>query len=254
MRLAFLLPVLVLLLSGCPRRIDYGTYGRLDDPFYILGVLQARYDQVHGLVGEGRLSVDTPDVDGTLRIAVEVAEPAMIYLETVDLLGTPRGTFATAGERFAFYRPDQHVFYTGPATGEMLGRFLPVALPPQDLANVLLGEIPLLLDAEESRMEVDDVAGTYVIFLRKGAVRQRVEVATRDLRLISVQTRGRQAVDASFDDHEELLPGLIFPTTVVLRVPRSEVRVHYSNIRLNQEVNPDAFTLQAPPGARVEPL
>jgi hypothetical protein len=254
MRRVFLLPLLALVLTGCPRRIDYGTYGRLDDPFYILGVVQARYEQVRGLVGQGKIAVDTPEVDGTLSMAVEVLEPASIYLETVDLLGTPRGTFATAGERFAFYRPDQNVFYDGPATAEMMGQFLPVAMPPEQLAQAMLGEIPLLLNAEDSRLEVDDVAGTYVIFLREGAVRQRVEVATRDLRLISVETRGRQAVDASFDDHRELLPGLIFPTTVILRVPRSEVRLRYTDIRLNPEPNPQAFELSPPPGARVENL
>jgi len=254
MRRIFLLPLLALLLAGCPRRIDFGTYGPLSDPLFVLGVLQDRYEQVRGLVGEGKLSVDSPDVKGTLRMAVELAEPGSIYLETVDLLGTPRGTFATDGTRFAFYRPDQNVFFEGPATAELLGRFLPVAMPPDELVQVMLGQIPLLLNAEESRMEVDDTAGTYVIFLREGAVRQRVEVSTRDLRLISVQTRGRPAVDASFDDHEELLPGLPFPTSVHLRVPRSDVRLRYTDVRLNPVSRPETFVLQPPPGARVEHL
>ncbi|WP_373048151.1 DUF4292 domain-containing protein [Vulgatibacter sp.] len=254
MRRLLLLPLLALLLPGCPRRLDFGTYGRLDDPFYVLQVIQNRYQQVGGLVGEGKLAVDSKEVSGTLRMAVEVNEPAFIYLETVDVLGTPRGTFATAGERFAFYQPGENVFYTGPATAEQLGRFLPVSLPPEDLAAAMLGELPLLFDAEEARMEVDETAGTYVILLRRGVVRQRLEVATRDLRLIAVETRGMQAIDGSFDDFEELLPGLIFPTTVVLETPRAEVRLRYTDIRLNPEVVPANFELQPPPGARVEAL
>lgn len=251
-RILPVLPLLALLLSGCPRRVDFGPHGRVEDPHYVLDAIVAAWERVHGLVGEGRISVDTEEVDGTLQMAVEVAEPAYIYLETVDLVGTPRGVFATDGAAFAFYRPDQHVFYAGPATAEMVGRFLPVELPPEQLASAMLGEVPLLLDAEEARLEVDEATGTYVIFLRKGRVRQRVEVATRDLRLVSIQTRGAPAIDASYDDHEELLPGALFPTTIVLTTPRARVRLRYSNVRLNQPVDPAGFALQPPPGARVE--
>lgn len=256
MRRTLLLLLLPLLLCGCPRRIDFGTYGRLEDPAFILRMVQARYQAVTGLVGEGKLSVDSPDASGTLRMAVEVAEPASIYLETADLLGTPRGTFATDGETFAFYRPDQDVFYTGPATAEIMGRFLPVALPPDQLASAMLGEIPILDEPEAMELELDDVAGTYVIKLRKGAVQQRVTVGTKDLRLISVETRGAPAVDAFLEDHEELAKGMPFPTTVILKArrARTEVKLRYTDIKLNPASKPESFRLKSPPSAKVEQL
>src|SRR5690606_13007470 len=104
-------------------------------------------------------------------------------------------------------------------TTETIARFLPVRLPPEELAAVLLGEIPLLFEPEEARIQLDDAAGIYVLLLRAGEVRQRVEVATRDLRLISVETRGRPAIDASLSDHRALLPDLPFATDLVLRTP-----------------------------------
>lgn len=252
-KLAFLL---LFSLTACPHRVDFGRFGRLEDPLFILDTLRGRYEVVDGLVGEGKLAVDTPDVDGTLRMAVEVDEPGSIYLETADIVGTPRGVFATDGEEFAFYDPGQNVFWTGPATAELMGQFLPVSLPPGQLVSAMLGEIPLLLEPDDVRMELDDVAGIYVIHTRQGRVRQRIEVATRDLRLISVETRGGPAIDAFLDDHEELIPGLPFPTTVRLLVPgkETEVTLRYTDIRLNQASRPASFVLSPPEGAKVERL
>lgn len=252
MRRIVLLALLPLLLGACPRRIDFGPWGRIDDPAVVLEVLAARYGQVQGLVGEGRLVVDTEEVDGTLRMAIEVVEPANVYLETVDLVGTPRGTFATSNGIFAFYDPGENRFHTGPANERTIGIFLPVALPPEELAGALLGEIPLLLDYEEGRVTLDEAAGIYLVDLRRGGVRQRIEVATRDLRLVSVRTRGRQAIDASFADHRELLPGLLFPTDLTLETPRARVRVRYTDVRLNPPLVEESFRLQPPPGARIE--
>lgn len=246
---------LVSLLAGCVHRLDTGTYGLLEDPAFVLEVIRERYRAVDGLVGEGRLSIDAPEGSGSLRMAVEVAKPSFVYLETVDILGTPRGTFATDGDTFGFYQPQGDIFYTGPASAEIMGRFLPVALSPEELSSTLLGQIPLL-DTEDMRMVLEEKSGTYEIFLRQGRIQQRVVVATKDLRLISVETRGAPAIDAFFEDHEEKIPGIPFPGSIRLEVRRAEteVKIRYRDIRLNQAVNPGAFELAPPPSARIERL
>lgn len=247
--------VWVLLLSGCVHRLDFGTWGLIEDPAEILAVLEERYRAVDGLVGEGRLSIDAPQGSGSLRMAVEVAKPGYVYLETADILGNPRGTFATDGDTFGFYQPQGDVFTTGPATAEIMGRFLPVALSPEELTSTLLGQIPIL-DTEDRRMSLDESSGTYVILLRQGRIQQRVVVGTKDLRLISVETRGAPAIDAFLEDHEEKLPGIPFATSIRLEVRRAEteVKIRYRDIRLNQAVDPGSFRLQAPPSARIERL
>lgn len=254
MRRLVLLVAVALLLSGCPRRVDFGLRGPIDDPMEILAVIAERQGRVEGLVGEGRLVIDTDEADGTLRVAIEAIEPAFVYLESVDLLGTPRGTFATDGSRFQFYDPGTHTFYRGAATRETIGRFLPVALPPEELSGALLGEVPLLFDAEEARLQIDEAVGTYVLLLRRGSVRQRVEVATRDLRLISVQTRGREAIDVEYSDHQEILPDLPFSKDFVLRAQGAQVRVRYTDLQLNPPLDVGHFLLEPPPGAEVVPL
>jgi hypothetical protein len=253
MRRILALAPLSLLLAGCPVHVDYGPHGRIEDPAFVIRTLRHRDALVRSLAGEGRLSLDSPEGSGTLRVAVEVARPDRIYLESADLFGTPRGTFATDGERFAFYRPDEKVFVEGPATAEAIGRFLPVDLAPEELADLLLATFPIL--DGEARMEVDPDASAYVIVISAPEGRQRLTVGTRDLRLISIETRGARSYDAfleAFDDR--VLPGQVFPKGIHVVLPsrKTEVRLRYGDIALNREPDPASFRLAPPPGARIE--
>jgi len=247
-----LLLLLLPILASCAHRPDFGAYGRLEDPGFVLRVVRERWERVQGLVAEGKLALDSPDGSGTLRMAAEVRKPASIYLETRDFLGIARGTFATDGEAFAFYRPDENEFHTGPATAEDLGRYLPLALPPERLAGAMLGEVPLM-DAEDVRMTVLEDGGVYEIVMRQGGVSQRVLVGTKDLRLVSIQTRGLPEVDVACSDHESLAEDLPFPTTIEISVPsqRTTVKLRYTRATLNPPYDPSDFVLRPPPGAKI---
>lgn len=246
-----LLAVLPLVFS-CAHRPDFGAWGRLEDPGVVLRVIRERWQKVQGLAAEGKLALDSPRGSGTLRMAAEVRKPASVYLETRDILGIARGTFATDGERYAFYRPDENEFYSGPATADELGRFLPLALPPSRLADSMLGEVPLL-DTDDARMNLLEGEGAYEILLRKGPISQRVVAGTRDLRLVSIQTRGAQAVDLACSDHEVALPDVPFPTTIELSIPsqNTKVKLRYTKLELNPPSEASDFVFQAPPGAKI---
>lgn len=244
--------VVAFFLLSCAHRVDFGPTGRLDDPHEILSILHGRYERVTTLRGEGRLSIDSPRGSGSLRFALDAAKPDSLYLETADILGIARGTFATDGDTFAFYDPGENVFYQGPAHQEILGRFLPVALPPNEIVALLLGQPELLWEAEDATLEVEE-DGFYRLELRQGQVRQRVRVATRDLRLVSVQTQGKPAVEVQLSEHAHLLPDLPFPERIDLvdRRSRTSLRVRYREILLDEAMPPESFVLQPPPGARI---
>lgn len=251
-RILSLVP-LAFLLAGCPHRVDFGPYGRLEDPQFVIRSIRHRFELVRSLVGEGRLSVSAPEGSGTLRVAVEAARPDRLYLETADLFGTPRGTFATDGVRFAFYRPDENAFVEGPATAAAIGRYLPIDLAPPELARLFLAEFPIL--DGEARMEVDPDALAYVIVIAAPDGKQRLTVGTRDLRLISMESRGARSFDAFLEDFDDqLLPGHVFPKGIRLVLPgrRTELRLRYGKVTINREPDPATFHLAPPPGARIE--
>lgn len=248
------LAILLALTAGCAHRIDYGPRGPLHDPEEILDIVRSRYASVDSLRAEGRLGIESREGSGNLRMALEVQKPARIYLETADILGNPRGTFSTDGRSFVFYDPGEHLFYTGPATEALLGQFLPISLPPPEIASLLLGQPPLI-EGGESRLEIEP-EGVYRIEIRSGRVRQRIRVGTRDLRLISVETRGIPAVDVEALEHEIIAPDLPVPTAWELRERRTEtiVRIRVGDAKWNVEAEEELFRLRPPPGARVERL
>lgn len=246
--------VAFLLLTACAHRIDYGPTGPIEDPEAILDVLRQRSERVGTLRSEGRLGVDSPKGGGNLRMAIDVAKPGSVFLETADILGISRGTFSTDGSTFAFFDPRENVFYTGPATPELLGEFLPIALPPEEIVLLLLGQPPLPRGGEAT-LEVEP-EGVYRIEVRQGGAVHRIRVGTRDLRLLSVETRGRASLDVSLSGHRPLLPDLPFPTEIDLseRRSRTKLRIRYSSPEVNGVVDPTVFSLEAPEGARVERL
>lgn len=253
MRRLLLLPAL-LLFTACPPRLDFGTYGLLEDPALILDTVARRRSRIASLSGEAKLTVESPEGSGSLQAAVVVQEPGSVYLETADFLGTPRGTFVTDGNAFAFYQPAENKLLVGPATAARMKRYLPVALGPTELVAALLGEVPLL-GAAGARLALDDEAGAYVLQLSEGAVSQRVLIGTKDLRLLSVETRGADRYDVFFEDHEELVPGIPFAKKLRLVAPggRTQVQIRYKEITLNAVTRPEDFRLVAPPGTTVEP-
>lgn len=246
--------LILLPLAACAHRIDYGTRGPMHDPHEILDVVRERYARVTSLRAEGRLGIESREGSGSLRMAVEVQKPDRFYLETVDILGNPRGTFSTDGENFIFYEPGEHVFYTGPATADLLGEFLPVALPPDEIVSLLLGQPPIL-EGAEAGLEIEP-EGVYRIELRRDRVRQRVRVGTRDLRLISVETRGMSAVDVEALDHRIIAPDLPVLTAMEIRERRSEtvLRIRLGEAEWNVEPEEELFRITPPPGARIERL
>lgn len=246
--------LVLLALAGCAHRIDYGPRGPIHDPDEILDVVRERYARIETLRTEGRLSIESREGSGSLRMALEIAKPDRLYLETADILGNARGTFSTDGESFVFYDPGENVFYTGPASARMLGQFLPVSLPPAEIVPLLLGQPPLL-EGAEARLEVEP-EGVYRLDLRRGSTRQRIRVGTRDLRLISVETRGIPVVDLRALEHRSIEPDLPVPTALELHERRSgtTVRVRFGDPAWNVETDDALFHLRPPPGARVERL
>lgn len=252
--LHFLAAILLVVLSACAHRIDYGLWGPIDDPHVILSVLRDRYARISSLRAEGRLSLESPRGSGSLRMALEVDKPGRIYLETADLFGTPRGTFSTDGERFVFYDPGENVYWVGPATAERLGAFLPVALPPEEIAALLLGQ-PALLESAEADLAIEP-EGVYRIEVRTDRARQRIRVATRDLRLISVETWGMQAVDVEVLAHRVVETDLPVPAAMEIRERRSGtlLRIRLGDAEWNVAPEEDLFRIEPPPGAPIERL
>ncbi len=246
----------LLALAGCPRPpLRFGPEGEIADPQLLLRMLAGRAARVSSLKAEAKVSVKTPRQSGSAGEFVAVQRPASLHLETLNFFGKPVAVLASDGERFSLYSEQDASFTTGPASPANVSRLLPFTLDPREAVELLLGQAPILAGAE-ARLEIDAGEGAYRLTLTRGAVEQRLWVATEDLRPLRSQIRGASAYDLALSDYQEF-GGLVFPTRLDLRTVDAsgrpsgiEVTLRYKDLELNPALEPELFTLEAPPGTR----
>lgn len=248
---AFALLLLAALATGCPKRVDFGPLGPLEDAEEVLARVRAVQGAVERLTGDAKLSVDSAQARGTVGLFAAAARPAFMRVELFDFFNRPLGLLVVNGDRFGFYSPQEGRFLTGPASPANVSRFLPLALPVEELVAVLLGEAPLLADATPT-LEVDREVPAYVLRLRAGGAEQRLVVHPRFFRVMRSELRGVTGYDLSFDDFLEE-GGLVFPRHVVLgsQAARARMELRYAKPSLNPEPDPGLFVIEPPPGVPV---
>lgn len=254
-----LLFALPLLLAGCPHGLRFGPEGEITDPAYVLRRLEARASRVRSLKAEARITLRTPQQSGTVTELVAALRPASLHLETLNFFGKPVAALATDGARLAFFAEETATFYSGPASAANIGKLLPIAVEPSEAVSLLLGEVPLVRDAE-ARLELDRDARAYRLTLARGGVTQQIWLRTEDLRPLRSTQRGTPGYNLTFNDYQ-VIEGHLMPMAIDVKAVRAdgsdsgtEVDLRYKDVALNVDLNRILFTLEPPAGARAVEL
>ncbi len=242
---------LVPLALGCPRRVSLSPTGEVPDARRLLELSSAASSRVASVKGEGKLSVDSPQIKGQVTLFVAAARPARVHLESLDFFGRPQAVLSSDGEQFGLYQAQEGRYYRGPPSPQNLARFLPVVIPPADLVALLLGDAPRVGE-EAIRVEEDLKAGAYVLTLTRGETTQRLWLDPRSHRPVRTEVRGPQAYDLSFEDFQEA-GAVSFPRRVVLTAPatKTKLELRYTDVTLNEPPDPALFVPEAPEGVPV---
>jgi hypothetical protein len=236
-RLAALIPVL-LLMTACPRPpLDFGKDGEAKSPEELLKRVALTETTVVGVKGEGKLTVDSPQGKGSVTLFTGVLHPAFLHLEQLDFFGRPQGVLTTDGQEFGLYDAQAGKYFRGPATPINLGRFLPVVLPPAELAGLLLGRVPRI-PAQTMELSVDAKAGVYVLVLHQGAATQTLHIAPPSHRVVKSTVTGLSAYDVELGD-VTAFGGVWFPRHLTLTVPQARTRVElaWKELTLNDSAD-----------------
>ncbi len=242
-----LLATVVALLTGCPRPLDYGPGGRIDDPGALLASLDREEAKVGALVGEGRLFLQSPQGQGEVALYLAVERPDRLHLESFDFFNRPLAALTCDGQRFGLYDGNEGRYYFGPATAENLRRFLQTALSPQQVAALMLGSAPRDLNAEAS-LTVDEERGAYQLVLQSPTLPQRLWLHPLHHRAVRSEWGGASPLIAEYGDFTQTSTGM-FPKEIKVTAPRAELtlRLRYTQLTLNQREE-GMFTVEAPPG------
>ncbi|MBS1151126.1 MAG: hypothetical protein H6Q89_2824 [Myxococcaceae bacterium] len=247
-RLPALLVPIALLVCGCPHRVDFGPEGQPTSAEALLKRVEVAETGVVSVKGDARLRVDSPQAKGVVTLFAAVTHPAFVHLESLDFFGKPQGVLISDGRTFGLYDGTAGKYFRGPATAQNVARFVPIALPPAELAALLLGRAPRLAH-ESAELRFDAEQGALVLTLKKGAATQVLTIQPPSYRVIRSTVTGLDAYDFEFENIEAV-GGVTYPRRVVLTAKGSvRVELNYKDVVVNEP--PDLTLYEMTPPANV---
>ena len=242
----------VLALTACPKRIaDFGKDGEPKTPQELLRRIEVAESQIYSLKGEAKLIVDSPQGKGAVSLFAAVTHPALIHIEQLDFFGRPQGVLVTDGTRFGLYMQQDGKYYRGPASPANLARFLPLVMPPAELAAVMLGRAPRI-PPESMQMRFDDPLQLLVLVLTRGKVRQTLHVQPPSYRVVKSTAENLEAYDLAFSDLTAE-GGVTLPKHAALdaRTAKTSVELVWKDVAVNEAPDLSLFDFEPPEGIPV---
>lgn len=250
-RLSLLL-ISLLGLTACPKRIaDFGKDGEPRSARELLKRITVAESQVYSLKGDAKLHVDGPQGKGAVSLFAAVTHPAFIHIEQLDFFGRPQGVFVTDGTRFGLYMAQDGKYYRGPATPANLSRFLPLLMPPAELAAVMMGRAPKLT-ADSLEMRFDDKLQLLVLVINRGKARQILYVQPPSYRVVKSTAENLNAYELEFGDLATI-NGVTLPKQATLdaRSARTKVELVWKDVAVNEAPDLTLYEFEPPEGIPV---
>lgn len=234
------------------------------EPEALLEQVRGAQARVRTVKGSARVQIGSPGGSGTVVELVIAQKPDSVRLETLDFFGNPVAVMTASGGRFAFFDAKANVYYRGDATPENVSRLLPFVIPLEELVMVLCGSAPIL---SGQPIEVRADQGLLLLTVASGAIAQRLAIG-RSAAIESSLIRGgltpgapgggpeRPGYDLEFKDFQDM-GQYRFPGATRLDAPAGKARIVLDwreDLEVNTSVEPAAFRLDPPRGARVVDL
>jgi outer membrane lipoprotein-sorting protein len=240
----------LLLLAGCPPRVDVRTVPP-PDATALLAEVDVVDAQVARLQSQAKARVDARGKKGNVQLFVAVASPASVHLEVLDFFGKPSGILISDGKRFVMFASDTGVWQRGAATAENVARVLPISLPPEQLVAMLLGRAPRLADPAPT-LAVDAEENLFQVTLRAGGHTQQLWVDPGRKRVVRSKVDGSGGYTLGFSGFEDVR-GVPFPRAISF-TGEGSVALQYTDLRLGEQPDASLFVPEPPPGVPVEQI
>jgi hypothetical protein len=242
----------LLLLAGCPPRgVKFGPEGYITDPQKLLALLDAHDRRFVTLRGDVKLKITSPEQSGSVSQYLAVMRPTLLHVETFNFFGKPVSSLVSDSNAFSLYDAEHGTFYRGPATTQVVARFLPLALPPEAAVAMLLGQVPRI-SPEKTSLQLDEKRGVYLLVLERGQVKQTLEIGTEDQRVQRSHVEGEGGFDLALSDYKDEKAGP-FPHKLTLTAPAQgvELTYKYSDVEVNGPPDLSLFHQEPPPSVKV---
>jgi outer membrane lipoprotein-sorting protein len=220
----------------------------------LIAELRGHQAQLHSLRGATKMDYISPEGRTKVTVNLAVARPGRLRLEAENpISGHTEGTLVTDGRTFALLDVRANRFLRGPALACNVARMTRIAMPPDDVALILLGSAPLL---PHERAEVGYVSaggGREVLTLHlRGGARERIAVSRRTRDVVEAELQGADGRPIWRLAHEDFrsVGSVRLPRKTKFAEPRgkSDILIRYKDVEANAAIPDTVFTLAPPPG------
>jgi hypothetical protein len=223
----------------------------------LLARLRGRAQQVKTFQAKGRITFLSPhqNYSGTALLASQL--PASLKVDVLDFLGRTILSFATDGVAVKVLSPRENKLFFGPASPGNLAAFIPPTVTLPQALRLLVGGLPLSPGLPD-RFDYQAAAGRYLLeWGQGGALQERLWVSAQGLYPVQEEWFGgasQPRFTAELADFGALAPDL--PAKIILKTntPKMEMRLVFSDLKLNPPLTPADLTLPTPPGVVEVPL
>lgn len=184
--------------------------------------------------------------------------PHNLRIDILSPFGSTLSVLTADEQRFGLSDYKAGRFFSGAPSPCNVARFAGVALPPDDMTGILIGQVPLL---DGPRQITWDPEGHYVVTIEKGNTRQILHIGADKSTLPLLRARmteaGKPVFDVSFDMWR-MVDDFSVPFEIRVKMPRdnAELFVQYDDdgVELNVDLPDDAWEQTVPSGAKLEQL
>lgn len=221
--------------------------------------LAERRNTIDDLRGLAQVHVRTDKRSVALDdVVVVVRNDEALRLEGIGPFGQPLFLFVTDGEWLALHLIRDNRLIVGPASARNLERLFGIAVAPQSLLRLLLGDVPLnplptngdLAYREDERLYVWESTqpgpGYRVWFDPQGSQPVRFEMQ---------DAAGSVVIRVAYGDFKRY-EDVLLPARIEVIEPATQRQAiwRYTDVQLNTEVPADLFRVQPPPQTEIRVL
>jgi len=228
-------------------------------PEDLLSRLQARQQQVRSFQARGRVTLLSPERNyaGTSGLFKGLA-PTTLRVDLYDPLGRSLLNFLSDGHEVEVFFPREARLCRGQATPANLAALIPPAVTLHQALRLLVAAVPLSPEAPD-RLDFETAQGQYLLEWRNpnGTTRERLWLEGQGLNPVKDDWLGEDGLlkfSVEWGDFGRLAPDL--PGKIILRTftPAAELRLTYSELKVNPALTAADLALEPPPGVTVVPL
>jgi outer membrane lipoprotein-sorting protein len=213
-------------------------------------ITRSHHARIHSMVGEGRISVETPEIAQSGSFVLTLQKPDSVLINLQGPFGIKVGSALVTRTGFLFYNSLENKLITGLSSMENLNRILHVQLSFDDLLNLFAGGTFLENDFHApDETIIEDNRFVFVFTSSQTSRKYWIEPTTWSIQKVQfLDQSGTLALEQTFSNFEDV-NGFAMPYTIRIIQPklRQKLTFTYSEILVNIEHLHFTFTI--PPNA-----